>query len=178
MKYRNPLAAAIVILAATALVVTYAYYRPEHAIAAIIIYIVTISLLTVAVYSALLFYRKHKSTIDVETFGSVTDDLNTEIVLWSTDFSFLYMNNRMKDLLGIPRKAQVTKEDVLRAFGVTDGNADVLEKMVGVTSYETSFKDTSGKLTTIAWSTSVVRKVKKRAAYLSAGFNMTELKKM
>ena len=178
MKYRNPLAAAIVILAATALVVTYAYYRPEHAVAAIIIYIVTISLLTVAVYSALLFYRKHKSTIDVETFGSVTDDLNTEIVLWSTDFSFLYMNNRMKDLLGIPRKAQVTKEDVLRAFGVTDGNADVLEKMVGVTSYETSFKDTSGKLTTIAWSTSVVRKVKKRAAYLSAGFNMTELKKM
>lgn len=176
MKYRNPLASALVILAATALVVTYAYFRPEHAVTVVIVYTVTVFLLSLLAYSALLIYRKHKSTIDVDNFEKMTDDLNTELVMWSNDFSFLYMNNRMRELMGISRKTPITKEHVLKAFGLSD--ATDAQKVLDSPSYESSFKDASGKLTTIAWSTSVIRQVKKRAAYLSAGFNLTELKKM
>ena len=177
MKFGNPLAAALVITAATVLIVSYALRQPDSALLVIIVYIATIIFLSIIVYFISKIYSKHKSSVDPEDFIEICEDLNTEIAIWSDDFSLIIMNKKLRDLIGIDYEKYDKKEALFTAFGLKKENGEDIQQFIKSPSYESSFKNPSGTVS-IAWSTSPVKKRKKRSVFLSTGFNLTEVKKM
>ena len=178
MKSGNPLAAAIVIALSTALIVFYAFLRPEQTVAIIIIYLATIISLSIIVYLISKMYGKLKTSIDAEDFAKITESLNTEIIVWTDDFSFVAMNKRIRDLLGVTDNKYDDKEMLKKAFELPDLSEQSFKSITETGSHEAHFLTADNYLTTIAWSTSVVKKFKKNCVYLSTGFNLTEMKKM
>ena len=178
MKFGNPLAAALVITAATVLIVSYALHQPhESALLIIIVYIATIIFLSITVYFVSKMYSKHKSSVDPEDFIGICEDLNTEIAIWSDDFSLIIMNKKLRDLIGVDYEKYDKKEALFTVFGLKKENGADIKNFTQSTSYESSFRNPSGSVS-IMWSTSLVKKIKKRSFFLSTGFNLTELKKM
>ena len=178
MKSGNPLAASIVIALATALVVFYAFMRPEQTLAVIIIYLATIIFLSIIVYLISKMYGKLKTSVDAEDFAKITESLNTEIIIWTDDFSYVAMNKRIRDLLGIQGSKYNEKEMLKKAFELPDLSDESFKQIAERGSHEAHFLTAEDKLISIAWSTSVVKKRKKNCVFLSTGFNLTEMKKM
>ncbi|MBQ8180757.1 MAG: bifunctional diguanylate cyclase/phosphodiesterase [Ruminococcus sp.] len=171
----NPLAATLVIAAATAAVVAYCYFFPEKAFATIIIYIATIVFLPLLLF-VLAWTQKNKTSNLIKP--EVAENLNTEMIIWSDDFSYVFINKKLRMLLGISENDSNKKAAVWKAFGINAPDSKGFEKIVGSKSYESKFKNADGTITSIAWSTSLVKKTKKKCLYLSTGFNLTEIKKM
>lgn len=178
MKNGNSLLASIIIALATALVVIYAFLRPEQTFFVIIVYLSTIVSLSVIVYLISKMYGKLKTSVDAEDFSKITESLNTEIIIWSDDFSFVAMNKRLRDLLEINNKEYDEKEMLKKAFELPDLTPESIGKITKTGSHEAHFANSEDKLISIAWSTSVIKKRKKDCVYLSTGFNLTEMRKM
>ena len=171
----NPLAATLVIAAATAAVGTYCYFFPEKAFVTIITYIATIVFLPLLLF-VLAWTQKNKTSNLIKP--EVAENLNTEMIIWSDDFSYVFINKKLRMLLGISENDSNKKAAVWKAFGINAPDSKGFEKIVGSKSYESKFKNADGTITSIAWSTSLVKKTKKKCLYLSTGFNLTEIKKM
>ncbi|MCR4861335.1 MAG: GGDEF and EAL domain-containing protein [Ruminococcus sp.] len=151
---------------------------PDYAIQALTVYISTMIFLTLILILISWLYRKHKNSVDDTDIAGITYDLNSEMILWTDDFSDVYVNNKLRSLIGCAEKPVDGKEVLKLAFGLEDLNRDTLEKMIESSSHEARFKGQNGGLVTIAWSTSLVKKRKKNSLYLSTGFNLTNIKKM
>ena len=123
-------------------------------------------------------YKKKRTSLDRNELTDVTEDLNTEMIIWADDFSYIFINKKLRDLLGVPKSSSYKKSGVLKAFGLCAPDSNVLDEIINSSSYESRFKNADGTITSIAWSTSLVRKGKKCSIYVSTGFNLTELKKM
>lgn len=178
MRSNNPLAAAIVIASATALVVLYAFLRPEQTLIVLVVYLSTIISLTVIVYFVSKMYGSLKTSVDADDFSDITESLNTEIIIWFSDFSYVFMNKRIRELLEIDGVPYDEREMLKKAFELDDLTDENIKSILQTGSHESSFLNSEGKLITIAWSTSLVKKRKKHCAYISTGFNLTEIRKM
>lgn len=174
----NPLAAALIIVAASAVVIGYCINVPENARMALIIYVCTMVCATLILAISGWIYKNKKTSVDEKDIIKIAENLNTEMIIWSDDFEYVYINKKLRDLLGITADYSDKKEGVWTAFGINTPDPTALSKIVGSNSYESTFRNPSGAFVSIAWSTSQVKKYKKRAVYLSTGFNLTELKKM
>ncbi|MBQ9893955.1 MAG: EAL domain-containing protein [Ruminococcus sp.] len=174
----NPLAATLVITAATAVVVAYCFYFPEQAMPTIIVYVSSIIFMSIILTLISWIYKRYGSSVGESEIVKITEDLNTEMIIWSDDFSYIFMNRKIRDLLGVSEGDSNKKSAVLKAFGMNSHDNGEFEKIIGNQSYETRFKNSAGTVTSIAWSTSLVKKRKKHSLYLSTGFNLTEIKKM
>ena len=178
MRSNNPLAAAIVIASATALVVLYAFLRPEQTLLVLLVYLATIISLSVIVYFVSKMYGSLKTSVDADDFTDITEDLNSEIIIWYSDFSYVFMNKRIRELLEINGIPYDEREMLKKAFEVDDLTIDNLKPILQTGSHEASFLNSEGKLITIAWSTSIVKKRKNYSVYISTGFNLTEIRTM
>jgi diguanylate cyclase (GGDEF)-like protein len=178
IKFNNPLAAAFVITTATVLILAYCYLYPESAITALVIYISTMIFLTLILSLVSWLYRSHKSSVDDTDIAGITHDLNSEMILWTDDFSDVYVNQKLSNLIGCAERPVDGKEVIRLAFGIEDLNKDAIALITSKTSHEARFKNQKGGMITIAWSTSLVKKRKKNSLYLSTGFNLTDIKKM
>lgn len=170
----NSLAAVLIITAATAAVGTYCCFFPELAHITMIIYLSTIIFLPLFLF---LLTWTHKNRISTLIKPEVAEDLNTEMIIWSDDFSYVFLNKKLRDLLGISENDFNQKASVWKAFGINAPDSEEFEKIISNNSYESRFKNADGSVTSIAWSTSLVKKSKRRCIYLSTGFNLTEIKK-
>lgn len=177
MNINNPLAAVFAVITATALVIAYARAVPHMATAVIVTYISTMVFLTLILTIAAWFYRKHRSSLDVGDMAGIWENLNNEMIMWTDDFSSVYMNKKMRELLNIETTSFDHKLEVMRAFGISGTENDDIQKIIDGTSHEAYFTDASQSTSIIAWSTSLVKKKKDISLYLSVGFNLTELKK-
>lgn len=177
-RHFNPLAAAVIIVAASALVISYCIFNPEYAHATLIIYVCTMVCATLILAISGWIYKKKKTSIDEKEITHVIENLNTEMIIWSENFSYVYINKKLRDLLGITSEHSDKKEAVWTAFGINTPDTSALNRIAGSYSYESSFRNPEGNLVSIAWSTSPVKKYRKQWIYLSTGFNLTELKKM
>lgn len=175
MKKLNPLIATIIIAAATASVAAYCHFFPSMAFMAVSIYITTIICLPLLM-ALFIWITKNQTSSLIKP--EIAENLNTEMIIWSSDLSYVFINKKLRSLIGISENDSNKKAAVLKIFGIADGNAKSIEKVISNPSYETRFKNANGMITTIAWSTSVVKKRKKRNLYLTTGFNLTEIKKM
>ncbi len=171
----NPLAATLVIAAATAAVGAYCYFFPDMALQTIIIYLFTIVFLPLLLF-IFAWLQKNKTSNLIKP--EVAENLNTEMIIWSDDFSYVFINKKLRTLLGLSENDSNKKSAVWKAFGINAPDSKGFDKIVGSKSYETKFKNADGTITSIAWSTSLVKKTKKKCLYLSTGFNLTEIKKM
>ncbi len=178
MRSNNPLTAAIVIASATALVVLYAFLRPEQTLVVLVVYLATIISLSVIVYFVSKMYGSLKTSVDADDFTDITEDLNSEIIIWYSDFSYVFMNKRIRELLEINGIPYNEREMLKKAFEVDDLTIDNLKPILQTGSHEASFLNSEGKLITIAWSTSLVKKRKNYSVYISTGFNLTEIRTM
>lgn len=133
-------------------------------------------LLTLFLAVAGKIYNKHKSSVDAEDISDVIEELNSEMVVWTDDLSYIHMNKMLRDQVGSDKLDN--RQQLMTVFGLNSDNPEMLEKVIKNQSYEVHFQNVSGGLTSIAWSTSLMKKRKKNSLYLSAGFNLTEIKKM
>ena len=177
-RHFNPLAAALIIVAASSLVIGYCIFRPEFAVATLIIYVCTMICATLILAISTYIYKSRRTSIDEKDITKIIEDLNTEMIIWSDNFSYVFINKKLRDLLGINADRSDKKEAVWTAFGINSPDESALMKIAGSNSYESSFRNPHGTLVSIAWSTSPVKKLRKQSVYLSTGFNLTELKKM
>ncbi len=177
-KHLNPIITALIIVCASAVVIGYCITNPQFAQITLIIYVCTMICATLILAISGWIYKKKKTSVDSDEVNKVIENLNTEMVIWSEDFSYIYINKKLRDLLGITSEKSDKKEAVWTAFGINSPDASALGKIAGSYSYESSFRNPDGTLVSIAWSTSPVKKYRKHWVYLSTGFNLTELKKM
>lgn len=177
MNLNNPLAAAIVIAVATSLVIAYTRIVPEMTMAIIVTYISTMFFLSLILAISAYIYRKHKSSVDASDIAGISEDLNAEMIMWTDDFSAVYMNKHMRKLLGIEANFDHQAE-IMRAFGIDNVNTSTIQEIINSNSHEARFMSADNVPTTIAWSTSLVKQKKKSSLYLSTGLNLTEIKKM
>ncbi len=177
-RHFNPLAAALIIVAASSLVIGYCIMRPQYATETLIIYLCTIVCATLILALSTYIYKSKRTSIDEKDITKIIEDLNTEMIIWSDNFSYVFINKKLRDLLGITADRSDKKEAVWTAFGINTPDESALMKIAGSNSYESSFRNPKGTLVSIAWSTSRVKKLRKQSVYLSTGFNLTELKKM
>ena len=178
MKINSPFTATLIITAATALVIAYTRIFPDMAIAVIVTYISTIIFLTLILSISAWLYKKHKSSVDAGDIASISENLNTEMIIWTDDFSAVYMNRHMRELLGIQETNFDHKAEIMRAFGINSLESENINKIIDNNSYEARFTNANHSVTTIAWSTSLIKRKKNLSLYLSTGFNLTEIKKM
>ncbi|MBR2283981.1 MAG: EAL domain-containing protein [Ruminococcus sp.] len=180
---RSTAAAAVLVIAASALIVlAYGFFRPEIAVVTLIIYVSTVIGLGLIALVISKLYLVNRSSVGADDFISIGEELNTEIVVWSDDFSYIYMNRQLRKLLGI---ADADKNDhlklknaLVKAFGGEGLDTSVFDEITAGGTHETSFQNADGRQISIAWSTSIVKKRRKSSVYLSNGFNLTDLKKM
>ena len=165
----NPLAAAVVIVIASALVIGYCITNPAYAKTTLGIYICTMICATLILAISGWIYKNKKTSIDGSEIIKITENLNTEMIIWSDDLSYVYINKKLRDLLGITSDYSDKKEGVLTAFGINTPDYNALEKIVDSNSYESTFRNPAGALISIAWSTSRVKKYKKRMALQLTG---------
>ena len=177
-RHFNPLAAALIIVAASSLVIGYCIMRPQYATETLIIYLCTIVCATLILALSTYIYKSKRTSINEKDITKIIEDLNTEMIIWSDNFSYVFINKKLRDLLGITADRSDKKEAVWTAFGINSPDESALMKIAGSNSYESSFRNPKGTLVSIAWSTSPVKKYRKQSVYLSTGFNLTELKKM
>ncbi len=179
MKIINIVVSILVIFVSAAVAGILIYLRPEMTIPIIIIYLSALLMLTISNCLIGIFNARKKSAIEADDFVKVMEDLNTEFILWTDDLSFIRMNKRIRDLMDIGDDDGFDhKEALKKAFGLNDLDNKSFKLIAAGGSHEATFKNSSDKVISIAWSTTLVKKVKKRSLYISTGFNFTEIKKM
>ena len=73
MKKGTPLAAALVIAAATALIVIFSFIKPETSKTMIIVYICTVLGLGLLTYVLSKLYLSHRSSVDMDDFTGIAE---------------------------------------------------------------------------------------------------------
>lgn len=174
----NNLASALVITAATALILTYCYFFPDDAQRALIIYISSLILLTIAMAFASFMYRKHRTSVDDTDLAIIAENMNSEMIVWADDFSYVFLNKKLREHLGITDWDYNKKAIMKVAFGIDNLNRQTLMEIIDNNTFEARFVNQNNNLITIAWSTSLIKKRKENSLYLTTGFNLTEIKKM
>lgn len=122
-------------------------------------------------------YIKNKSSVDANDFVKVIEKLSTEFIVWSDDFSFIRMNEQIRELMELSPEDSNSKEALRKAFGLDKLDSETIKLMTSGRR-QSAFKNSEGKTINITWSTSLFKGFKKRSLYLSTGFNNTEIKKM
>lgn len=174
----HPVAAALIIAAGTMALVGYCCMYPDKAYSTLLIYLSTVIFLLLIAFLSGLMYRLHKNSVGQSEFISIIEALNTEMIVWSDDFSYVHMNKKLRDLIGIPKEDANQCSAAWQIFGIPVPDKEAFKRVIDNQSYEARFKNSSGNIISIAWSTSLVKKRKRSNLYLSTGFNLTELKKM
>lgn len=150
--------------------------------ATMLIYISTIIFMSLILGIISWLYKKNRSSVDDTDIAEIVENLNSEMIVWTDDFSFVHINKILRELLGINDNNYDGKAAVMKAFAVdksgVTSESEKFEKIIGNSSYKSRFTKQDGTVVTIAWSTSNVKTRKKNTLYLSTGFNLTEIKKM
>lgn len=177
-KSKSILASAIIIAIATVFVITYVIWHPETAAITLLVYLITIfSVLIIALITRSV-YKQINSSIDIGDIAEITENLNTEIIIWTDDCSAVFFNKRMRTLLGIENCDFDHAAELKKAFGVKALDNDTLARLVDNKVDEAVFVGADGRKNSIAWSTSLIKQINNCNLYMSAGFNLTEMKKM
>ncbi|MCM1474600.1 MAG: hypothetical protein NC040_11100, partial [Muribaculaceae bacterium] len=177
MNLNSPLAAAIVMIAATALVIAYAQLFPDMAWTVIITYISTMIFLSIILAISAWLYRKHKSSIDAGEMAEIIENLDVEMIMWTEDFSAVYMNRHIRELLGIQGRNFDQQAEIMRAFGIDNASPATILEIINSSSHEAHFTGADEEPITIMWGTSIMKKTRKNTLFFSTGLNITELKK-
>lgn len=178
MKNKNSLTIALICAAATSIVISYSHFHPDIAYIILSVFLITVVILwlSVAIFNTL--YNRCKTTIDTAEIADISENLNTEIIIWTNDCSAVFINKRLRSLLGIDNVDFDHSAVIKKVFGINEINENSVNKIVNGEIDEASFISADGKKISIVWSTSLFKQTKNCSLYMSTGFNLTEIKKM
>lgn len=176
MKHKQIIMSASILAASTLLVLVYSWLHPAEATIIISIYIITVILMLVLSAISNAIYRKNNPTIDIMEFSDITEELNTEIMLWTNDCSAVFMNKKLRDELGIESLDFNNEDMIKKVFDIDNVSQKTLALMINGELGESHIKVDDDKEFYIAWSTSLIKRAKNTFLYMSTGFNFTELK--
>lgn len=179
MNNKKALSAVLILSAASIIVLIFAHFFPEESGLILAIFLSTVVLLAFIILVFQYILGHNKIMLDMHDIASVTENLNTEVAIWLNDCSAVFLNKKLRRLLGISDSASFNhKETLMRIFGTDDITPEIIAGLLDDTASEASFVCADGNTTEIAWSTSLFKQKKDFSLYLSAGFNMTEMKNM
>lgn len=179
MNNKKALSAVLILSAASIIVLIFAHFFPEESGLILAIFLSTVVLLAFIILVFQYILGHNKIMLDMHDIASVTENLNTEVAIWLNDCSAVFLNKKLRRLLGISDSASFNhKETLMRIFGTDDITPEIIAGLLDDTASEASFVCADGNTTEIAWSTSLFKQKKDFSLYLSAGFNMTEIKNM
>lgn len=178
IKKGNPVIAAVIIAAVTVFMIIFCFLHPDYKATTLTIYLSTLFFSAIILGAISRIYLKKYNSVDGDNIIKIAENMNTEIIIWADDFSYIFMNKKLRELLGLPDTASDHKPAVWKAFGISDPDENILKEIAESRSYESHFKGADTSMISIAWSTSLVKRNKKNTIYVSTGFNLTELKKM
>ena len=87
-RHFNPLAAALIIVAASSLVIGYCIMRPQYATATLIIYLCTIVCATLILALSTYIYKSKRTSIDEKDITNLTTLFNVSTFLSSLRITF------------------------------------------------------------------------------------------
>ena len=119
MKYKNILVASLAVCLSTALVVTFSFIHPEYALLTIFVYFISIIITAIIVFIISKIYNKNKSSVNTEDFVKVMENLESEFIVWSDDFSYIRMNKRIREHLGLSQEESCTLRNSDHWFALT-----------------------------------------------------------
>lgn len=178
MKKSNIVITALIIAASAAAVIVYCHFNPDNSTLALLSYVSTLLIFAVIFALIYAFHRFKDETMNSDELLKITENLNTEVAVWTDELNYIFMNKKLREELGLPDTAPDHKAALLKAFGINNSDESLLKEVAESNSYEANFKGTDKSTMTVVWSTSLVKKSKKGTLFISTGFNMTELKKM
>lgn len=176
---KNALAISLIMAAAASTVLIYSAFHPDISYAVLSIFIITTILLWIITSVVNYLYNRCRTSIDTGDIADISENLNTEIVIWTNDCSAVFMNKKMRNLLGIDISDDFNHEEtIMKIFGIENVRPENIEKVISGQIGESFFTDADGNTTCIAWSTSLFKQNKNYSLYMSTGFNLTEIKNM
>ncbi|MBE6860246.1 MAG: EAL domain-containing protein [Ruminococcus sp.] len=175
MKPRHyPIIAAIVAFT-TFFVIILARIFPHYSayILASFLTVNTLAIVIVLMYNFI--YLKCRTSIETGDITDIIEDLNTEIVLWTNDFSAVFLNRKLRALLGITSSDFDNQEILKKIFGLETLDEHNIKRLIDGKCDESYFQDADNYEQCIIWSTSLLKQNKKCSLYFSTGFNLTEI---
>ncbi len=149
---------------------------PEHAMAALRIYILSMIILTVSLVLVVRRYQSQHSSVDMNRIFDMVDRIEDPAFIWSSDLSMMYGNHAMNELLGIAEDDNSSHALELNRFihdiGLSPKEA---AEIMSSGTYPTGLQVTPDKKRYINWSTSLMMENKITSLYFSVGFETTEL---
>ena len=122
IKNNNTIASAIVITAATTIIAAYCFFFPENAKTTLLIYISTIIFMSVILGLISWLYKKTRTSVNDTDIAKIIEALNTEMIVWTDDFSFVYANKLLRQHLEITDGNYDKKAVLLRAFAIKNSD--------------------------------------------------------
>ena len=180
MNKKTHFFATLIMIAATAAVLVYANIRRDYAIIILSTYVITISLFML-IYSIVKLFQR-KTTVETGDIAGVTENLNTEIVLWTDDCSAVFMNKCLRNALGITDDSFDSKEILKKIFNVSDMDEKTIQKIINGELGESTFHNAYGgktcktEITVIKYEVQKVELPAFASAYYAAIGDNTEFK--
>lgn len=178
MNSKNALKATLVLASAAIIVLVVAFFIPDNAGMILAIFMTTVTVLGISIVLYNLLNFRGKTTVETYEIADITENLNSEFVIWTNDCSAVFFNKCLRDLLGIDSVDFNHVDYLKRIFNVDMIDDATILKMINGEMGESKFRDKNGNTVYIIWSTSILKQNKKFSLFLSTGFNITEIKKM
>ena len=95
---------------------------------------------------------KRRNSMDQSQIIGITERMNIEMIIWADDFSYVFINRKLREILGLPDTASGHKAAVWKAFGLNEPDKNILQEVAESQSYEAHFKaaDTTMTMTVFA----------------------------
>lgn len=150
---------------------------PEHAMATLRIYILSMIVLTVSLVLSVRYYQSQHSTIDVDRICEMVQQIDVPAFIWSNDLSVMFANRAMEELLGISEEDTDIDNAVLLSnfFHSISVSPKEAGEILSNQTLKTGLLTKSGQKRHIAWTTSTLKKNETASLLFSIGFETTEL---
>lgn len=178
MRDKKILQVSFIIIISSIIICVLSYFNPSYSIAILSSFILLICVILIIFLAVEIFSGKSHTTIDMGEITDIVENLNTEIVLWTDDCSAVFLNKKLRNILGIHSGYFNKSEIIKEIFSITKADKSSIKKIIDGENNKSEFLDVNGNKQYIVWSTSLIRQNKHCALYFSSGFNITEKNKI
>lgn len=178
MRNRKIVPPVLVLIAAAVVVLIFAHFSPENSGLILSIFITTLIVLSLSIIVYFGVIKSDDIIPEMTSIAHVTEHLDTEVILWVDDCSIIHFNKNLRKMIGLKDNEKATKEMMFNILGVENVSSAIIERLIAAKSNDVLFTREDGKVFTISWNTSLFRKTRRHRIFLSAGFDITHIKKM
>ena len=157
MRDKKILQVSFIIIISSIIICVLSYFNPSYSIAILSSFILLICVILIIFLAVEIFSGKSHTTIDMGEITDIVENLNTEIVLWTDDCSAVFLNKKLRNILGIHSGYFNKSEIIKEIFSITKADKSSIKKIIDGENNKSEFLDVNGNKQYIVWSTSLIR---------------------